>query len=187
MLKIRMTAEGKPISNRRIRPLCHLSGGFYSLPRRKEWNNGFMEIGGLTLGRRRFDAAKPEFLFVIRNAKQSAANFALASWTMHSILRGERSGSGRLPELRRYWICCEARGLERKVRRGRVYPLEMSRLRGRRPETPNPTFDRRLTARPVVLAKTFGTGPSHFPSIWLTVRAARFRSNSPHSKYVSWI
>jgi hypothetical protein len=29
----------------------------------------------------------------------------------------------------------------------------MSRLRGRRPETPNPTFDRRLTARPVVLAK----------------------------------
>ena len=66
----------------------------YRLPRRKEWNNGFMEIGGLHLGRRRFDAAKPEFLFVIRNAKQSAANFALASWTMPSILRGERSGSG---------------------------------------------------------------------------------------------
>ena len=56
---------------------------------------------------------KPEFLFVIRNVKQSVANFTLDSWTMHSILRGERSGSGRLPELRRYWICCEARGLER--------------------------------------------------------------------------
>ena len=40
----------------------------------------------------------------------------------------------------------------------------MSRLRGHRPEAPNLTFDRRLTARPAVLAKTFGTGPSYFPS-----------------------
>src|SRR5580658_3868477 len=39
-------------------------------------------------------------LFVIRNAKHSAENFALASWTMLSTLRGERSGSERLPELR---------------------------------------------------------------------------------------
>ena len=29
----------------------------------------------------------------------------------------------------------------------------MSRLRGHRPETPNPTYDRWLTARPAVLAK----------------------------------
>jgi len=38
----------------------------------------------------------------------------------------------------------------------------MSCLRGHGPETLNPTFDRRLTARPAVLAKTFGTGPSFF-------------------------
>jgi hypothetical protein len=62
---------------------------------------------------RDFPREKPEFLFVIRNAKQSTANFALASVTMAAILRGERSGSGRLPELRRYWIYREARGLER--------------------------------------------------------------------------
>ena len=62
---------------------------------------------------RDFPRKKPEFLFVIRNAKQSTANLALASVTMTAILRGERSGSGRLPELRRHWICCEARGLER--------------------------------------------------------------------------
>src|ERR1035438_1391106 len=40
----------------------------------------------------------------------------------------------------------------------------MSRLRGHWPEAPNLTFDRWLTARPAVLAKTFGTGPSYFPS-----------------------
>ena len=40
----------------------------------------------------------------------------------------------------------------------------MSRLRGHWPEAPNPAFDRRLTARPAVLAKTFGAGPSYFPS-----------------------
>jgi hypothetical protein len=83
----------------------------YSLPRGR--------IGAeclSTSGRRLHRTAVPiphEGLFVIRNAKQSPVNFAPASWTMPSILRGERSGSGRLPELRRYWICCEARGLER--------------------------------------------------------------------------
>ena len=30
-----------------------------------------------------------EFLFVIRNSKASAKNFSFASWTMHSILRGD--------------------------------------------------------------------------------------------------
>jgi len=34
-------------------------------------------------------AEKLEFLFVIRNGKESAENFAFASWTMHSILRGD--------------------------------------------------------------------------------------------------
>ena len=69
------------------------------------WSAGFLSFAT--------SRGKPEFLFVIRNAKQSAANFALASVTMSAILRGERSGSGRLPELRRYGIYCEARGLER--------------------------------------------------------------------------
>ena len=49
-------------------------------------------LAGSTLG---------QFLFVIRNAKHSAANFGLSSLTMPSTMRGERSGSGRLPELRR--------------------------------------------------------------------------------------
>jgi hypothetical protein len=40
----------------------------------------------------------------------------------------------------------------------------MSRLRGHRTEAPNPTLYRRLTARLAVFAKTFGTGPSYFPS-----------------------
>jgi hypothetical protein len=50
MLKIRMTAEGKPISklphSATLPPLRRIC----SFPRRKEWNNGFMEIGGLTWG-----------------------------------------------------------------------------------------------------------------------------------------
>jgi len=40
----------------------------------------------------------------------------------------------------------------------------MSRLRGHWPEAPNLTYDRGLTARPAVLAKTYGTGLSFFPS-----------------------
>ena len=71
------------------------------------WSASFLRVF------RDFTREESAFLFVIRNAKQSAANFALASMTMASILRGERSGSGRLPELRRYGIYCEARGLER--------------------------------------------------------------------------
>ena len=80
-------------------------------------------------------------------------------------LRGERSGSGRLPELRRFWICSEACRLERQVGRHRVYPYEVSRLRGYWPETPDLTEDRRLTARPAVLAKrTDSRTVPHFPS-----------------------
>ena len=114
---------------------------------------------------------------MIRNTNESGKNFALASWTMPSIPRGERSGSGRLPQLRRDWICCEACGLEWQVGRRRIYPLEMSCLRGYWPKTLNLTFDRRLTARPAVLAKAFGPGPSFFPSLRLAVRP--HVSNSP--------
>lgn len=39
----------------------------------------------------------------------------------------------------------------------------MSRLRRHWPETPDLTYDRRLTARPAVLAKTYGPGPFYFP------------------------
>src|SRR5271157_3067596 len=96
----------------------------HSLPPELLQNIAVVEGSGINRGNsspsRRFapraDDLKFEpgkFLFVIRNEKQSEANIALPSWTMISTMRGERSGSRRLPELRRYWICCEARGLER--------------------------------------------------------------------------
>ena len=51
-----------------------------------------MILGCLALASDRFvclaAAEKLEFLFVIRNGKESAENFTFASWTMHSILRG---------------------------------------------------------------------------------------------------
>jgi len=83
---------------------------------------------------------------------------------MPLINEGERSGSGRLPKLRRFGICCETGGLERQVRRSRIYPNPVSCLRGYWPETPNPAYHRRLTARPAVLAKRTGPGSSCFPS-----------------------
>jgi len=92
-------------------------------------------------------------LFGIRNAKRSLAKTPCIWATIFGNTRGRRIGSGRLPELRRFWICCEARGLEREVRWRRVYPDEMSRMRGHRPKAPYLTYDRRLTARPAVLAK----------------------------------
>jgi hypothetical protein len=58
-----------------------------------------------------------------------------------------------MPELQRDWVSRDACGLEWQVGRRRVYPFEMSCLRGHWPEMLNPTFDRRLTARPAVLAK----------------------------------
>ena len=101
---------------------------------------------------------------------------------MALTLRGERSGSGKLPELRRHRIHREASELERQVRRRRLYPYQMPCLRGHWPETPNLTYYRRLTARPAVLAKR-GTGPSYFPSNSPTVRTApddtRFRLSNP--------
>jgi hypothetical protein len=38
-----------------------------------------------------------EFLFVIRNSKESAEDFALASWTMPSILRWRRVDPDECP------------------------------------------------------------------------------------------
>ena len=93
------------------------------------------------------------FLFGFRNTTQSVADFFQTSLTMPLINEGERSGSGRLPKLRRFRICCETGGLERQVRRSRIYPNQVSCLRGHWPETPNPAYHRRLTARPAVLAK----------------------------------
>lgn len=92
-------------------------------------------------------------MFGIRNAKRSLAKTPWLWATIFDNTRGRGIGSGRLPELRRFWICCEARGLEREVRWRRVYPDEVSRLRGQRPKAPYLAYDRRLTARPAVLAK----------------------------------
>lgn len=52
-----------------------------------------------------------QILFVIRNINQFLVGFAFSSCTMLAILRG-RKRSGFLPELRRYWIYCEASGSE---------------------------------------------------------------------------
>ena len=74
-----------------------------------------------------------------------------------SQLRG-MSGSEGLSALRRYRICCQACGHQWEVRRHRVYPSEVSCLRGQRTEKLDPTENRGLTARPVVLAKTYEPG-----------------------------
>jgi hypothetical protein len=103
-------------------------------------------------------------LFGFRNTTQSVADFFQTSLTMPLINEGERSGSGRLPKLQRFRICCETGGLERQVRRSRIYPNQVSCLRGHWPETPNPAYHRRLTARPAVLAKRTQPGSSCFPS-----------------------
>jgi len=52
-------------------------------------------------------------VFVFRNANHCGDNSFPNSGRMHSTLRGERFESGRLPELRRHWICRETSGLER--------------------------------------------------------------------------
>src|ERR1700681_464947 len=101
------------LANRRIRPLCHLSGGFtvYHGNEQRMWKDGSWDRG-FQLRISIFTPRRRRILFVIRNAKESAMNLQLPSWTMPSILRGERSGSGRLPELWRYGIRGEASGLE---------------------------------------------------------------------------
>jgi len=118
-------------------------------------------------------------LFGFRNAEQSAADFSPISWTMPSTLRGERSGTGRLPDLRGHRLCREASGLEREVRRRSVHPSEMLRLRGNRPQTLDPAHDCGLTARPAVLAKR--TEPGRHAS-----RPEGWRSG-PTLKFHSWL
>jgi len=71
-------------------------------------------------------------------------------------LRGERSESGRLPELRRHWIHCEACGPERPGRGRCIYPCEMPGLRWYWPEAPEFSHRRGLTARPAVLTNVRG-------------------------------
>src|SRR5208282_6148421 len=68
------------------------------------------------------------------------------------------SGSEGLSALRRYRISCQACGHQWQVRGHRVYPNEMSCLRGQRTEKLDSAEYRGLTARPVVLAKTYEPG-----------------------------
>jgi|SRR5580693_8084150 len=49
----------------------------------------------------------------------------------------------------------------------------MSRLRGHRPKALNPTFDRRLTARPAVFCKNVRNRAVTLPVLQLTVPAGR--------------
>jgi hypothetical protein len=67
--------------------------------------------------------------------------------------RGGKVESERLPELRWYRICCEAVGHEWSVRRGRIYPIKMSRLRRHRTDTANPAFHCELTAQRAVIGQ----------------------------------
>jgi hypothetical protein len=74
------------------------------------------------------------------------------------------SGSEQLlPALRRYRIHCPAGGHQRQVRGHCIYPDEVSGLRRQWSEKLDPTSYRGLTARPVVLAKTYEPGASCFP------------------------
>jgi hypothetical protein len=79
-----------------------------------------------------------------------------------SQLRGTSDSEG-LPALRRYRICRQARGHQRKVRRRRVYPVEVPGMRRHWKKQLSSTFYRGLTARPVVLAKTYEPGAPWFP------------------------
>lgn len=57
----------------------------------------------------------PKFLFGFRNTNTFAVQLTDSSGTILSTDEGEGSEAERLPELRRYRICCEAGGHERKV------------------------------------------------------------------------
>jgi hypothetical protein len=87
-------------------------------------------------------------------------------------LRG-RSGSENLPALRRYRIHCTSCGHQRQVRRRCLYPSEMSGLRRQWTGKYHAPIDRGLTARPVVLAKTYEPGASRSRRD-VTIRAGRF-------------
>jgi len=83
------------------------------------------------------------------------------------------SGPEGLSALRRDRICRQACGHQRQVRWRGLYPSEVSGLRGQWTEKLNSTFDCGLTARPVVLAKTYEPGVSCFPPQKMILRAAR--------------
>jgi len=79
---------------------------------------------------------------------------------------GERSGSERLPELRRERVYCKASRLERQGGRRCIYTSQMPCLRGNRPEKLDLTYSRGLTARSVVLAKRTAPGrPTSRPKV----------------------
>jgi hypothetical protein len=78
----------------------------------------------------------------------------------NSVATEGEDGSEQLPALRRYRICCQARGHQGKVRGRCIYPLEVPDLRRQRTEKFDASYDRGLTARPVVLAKTYAPGAS---------------------------
>jgi hypothetical protein len=81
------------------------------------------------------------------------------------------SGSEELPALRRHRICCQARGQQWQVRGHRVYPIEVSGLRGKWTEKLNSTYNCGLTARPVVLARTYEPGSiTYRPEVMVRAR-----------------
>ena len=98
----------------------------------------------------------PEHVFAFRNTIHFLA--PRMKFGEKLIATGGMSGSEGLSALRRYRICCQACGHQWEVRRHRVYPNEVSCLRGQRTEKLDPTEYRGLTARPVVLAKTYEPG-----------------------------
>lgn len=71
-------------------------------------------------------------------------------------LRGERSESGRLPELRRHGIHCKACGSEWTVRGRCLHPRKMPGLWRHWPEASEFSHRRWLTARPAVLTNVRG-------------------------------
>jgi hypothetical protein len=83
----------------------------------------------------------------------------------NSMPTGGISGSEELPALRRYRICCQARGQQWQVRGHCVYPIEVSGLRGKRTEKLHSTYNCGLTARPVVLARTYKPGSITLPTL----------------------
>ena len=75
-----------------------------------------------------------------------------------SLQKRGTSGSEGLPALWRLRISGQARRPRWKGRGRRFYPDEVSSMRRHWKEKLHATFDRGLTARPVVLAKTYSPG-----------------------------
>ena len=104
-------------------------------------------------------------LFGFRNEKKSLKHLTRRSGKILLTLRGERSETGRLPELRRRGIRDQTVGVEWKVRRRGFHPHDLSCMSRQRKETSSDlTYNRRLTARPAVLAKRMGPDRQLVPS-----------------------